>query len=56
MNVLPFPVHQIRSDAFVEYRINRIKEEIEAKQREMAKIAHDIWLLKLEKEGLSNER
>lgn len=54
MNILPFPVRQIRSETFVEYRINRIDEEIAANEQEIAKIAHKNWLLRLEKEGLRN--
>lgn len=56
-NVTAFPLSAVmgwRDENRRKAEINRINERIAAKEREIAKLGHDIWLLKLEREGLSN--
>lgn len=52
MNVLRFPVHEIRHDNALQAQRNHIEAQIRAKEQEIAKLAHAIWLHKLELEGL----
>jgi len=55
--ICPFPLKDVmgwRDENRRQAEINRINERIAAKEREIAKLGHDIWLLRLEKEGLSH--
>lgn len=56
-NVAPFPLRDVlgwRDENRRKAEMNRINERIAAKEREIARLGHEIWLLRLEKEGLSN--
>lgn len=56
-NVTPFPLLRVlewRAENRRTAEINAIDEQIAANEREMARLAHVNWLLKLEKEGLSH--
>lgn len=57
MNICPFPIKDVlefRDESRRTAAINRIEASIRAKEQEMAKLAHEVWLLRLEKEGLNN--
>ncbi len=51
MNVLNFPVHEIRDDNYAQSEVNRLSGRIRANEQEIARLAHDNWLLRLEREG-----
>lgn len=56
-NVTTFPLSAVmewRDENRRKAEINRIDADIRAKEAQIAKLGHDIWLLRLEKEGLSN--
>jgi hypothetical protein len=56
-NIAIFPLRDVlgwRDENRRQAEINRINERIAAKQREIAKLDHEIWLLRLEREGLTN--
>jgi hypothetical protein len=55
--VVSFPLGQVidwREENRRKAEINRIDAQIRAKEQQMANLAHDVWLLQLEKKGLSN--
>lgn len=57
--VCPFPLSQVRDwreESRRQAEINRIDAQIQANEQEIARLGHKNWLLRLEKEGLSNER
>jgi hypothetical protein len=57
MSVVSFPLGQVvdwREENRRKAESNRIDAQIRAKEQQIAKLAHDIWLLQLEKKGLSN--
>lgn len=58
MTVITFPLSQVmdwRDENRRQAEINRISGQIRAKESEIAKIAHDIWLLRLERTKFEDE-
>jgi len=55
MNIVAFPIHQIRDENFVISEINRVNAKIQANELEIARLAHANWLLRLEREGFEEK-
>lgn len=58
MSVIAFPLSQVmdwRDESRCKAEVNRINGQIRAKESEIAKIAHDIWLLRLERTRFEDE-
>lgn len=56
-NVVAFPLGQVldwRAQNRVQAERNRLESIIRTKEQEIARLAHQIWLHKLELEGLRN--
>lgn len=56
-NICPFPLRDVmkwRDENRRQSQINYLDAQIRANEQEIAKLAHKNWLLRLEKEGLSN--
>lgn len=51
MNILAFPINQIRDDNYAKSEVIRISSKIRQKESDIATLAHEIWLLRLEREG-----